>query len=71
MDPLVGTPQKILRTEESLQWSMLGNVVEIDGEDVDLVPDVGPDQLAGGVVSQVQLAGQEDQVDRQSRSAGC
>lgn len=39
--------------------------MKIKCEDVDLVLDIRADQLTGGVVSQVQLAAQEDQVDRQ------
>ena len=61
--------QKILRTEETLQRSLFGNIVEIHSEDIDLVPDVRADQVTGGVVGEVQVVGEEDEVDDQARPA--
>ena len=39
----------------------------VNGEHVDLAGDRAPDQLARGVVTQVQLRGQDKQVHRQPR----
>ena len=56
-----------LRREESLQGSVLGEGVGVQGEDVDLAGDRAPGQLARGVVTQIQLRGQDKQVHGQPR----
>ena len=68
---LAGAVQKILRAEETLQRSVFGNIVKIHSEDIDLVPDVRADQVTGGVVGEVQVVGEEDEVDDQARPASC
>ena len=49
-------------TEENVGLVSLGS-----SEDVDLAGDPAPDQLARGVVTQVQLRGQHEEVNRQPR----
>ena len=56
-----------LRGEESLQGRGSGEGVRVQGEHVDLASDRAPDQLARGVVTQVQLGGQDKQVHGQPR----
>ena len=58
-----------LRGEESLQGRGPGEGVGVQGEDVDLAGDRPPDQLTRGVVTQVQLRGQHEEVNRQPRPA--
>ena len=59
--------QEIVRGEESLQGSVLGEGVRVKGKVVDLAGDLPPDQLTRGVVTQVQLRGQDKQVHGQPR----
>ena len=53
--------------EESLEGGEAGEGVWLQAEDVDLAGDLAPDQLTGGVVPQVQLRGQDEEVHWQSR----
>ena len=63
--------RQTLRGEESLQGSVLGEGVRVQGKVVDLAGDRAPDQLTRGVVTQVQLRGQHEEVNWQPRpSAG-
>ena len=59
--------QEIVRGEESFQGSVLGEGVRVQGKVVDLAGDRAPDQLARGVVTQVQLRGQHEEVHWQPR----
>lgn len=65
--PVRTVGQEIVRGEESLQGSVLGEGVRVKGKVVDLAGDRAPDQLARGVVTQVQLRGQHEQVNWQPR----
>ena len=65
--PVRTVGQEIVRGEESLQGSVLGEGVRVKGKVVDLAGDRAPDQLARGVVTQVQLRGQDKQVHGQPR----
>ena len=65
--PVRTVGQEIVRGEESLQGSVLGEGVRVQGEDVDLAGDWPPDQLACCVVIQVKLRGQDKQVHGQPR----
>ena len=60
--PVRTVGQEIVRGEESLQGSVLGEGVRVQGKVVDLAGDRAPDQLARGVVTQVQLRGQHEEV---------
>ena len=53
--------------EESLEGGEAGEGVWLQAEDVDLAGDLAPDQLTGGVVPQVQLRGQDEEVHWQPR----
>ena len=69
--PVRTVGQEIVWGEESLQGSVLGEGVRVKGKVVDLAGDRAPDQLARGVVTQVQLRGQHEEVHWQPRpSAG-
>ena len=59
--------RQTLRGEESLQGRGPGEGVRVQGEHVDLTCDRAPDQLARGVVTQVQLRGQHEEVHWQPR----
>ena len=59
--------QEIVRGEEPLKRCVPGEGVRVQGEDVDLAGDWPPDQLARGVVIQVQLRGQNKEVQWQPR----
>ena len=65
--PVRTVGQEIVRGEESLQGSVLGEGVRVKGKVVDLAGDRAPDQLARGVVTQVQLRGQHEEVNWQPR----
>ena len=65
--PVRTVGQEIVWGEESLQGSVLGEGVRVQGEHVDLAGDRAPDQLARGVVTQVQLRGQHEEVNWQPR----
>ena len=67
MHSAVRRARQTLRGEESLQGRGPGEGVGVQGEDVDLAGDPAPDQLARGVVTQVQLRGQHEEVNRQPR----
>ena len=49
--PVRTVGQEIVRGEESLQGSVLGEGVRVQGKVVDLAGDRAPDQLARGVVT--------------------
>ena len=57
--------QEIVRGEEPLKRCVPGEGVRVQGEDVDPAGDPAPDQLARGVVTQVQLRGQHEEVNWQ------
>ena len=65
--PVRTVGQEIVRGEESLQGSVLGEGVRVKGEVADLAGDRAPDQLTRGVIPQVQLGGQDKQVHGQPR----
>ena len=67
----VRTVEQLLTREEALHRSISGDVLHVDGENLDLVTDVGVDQMTGGVVRQVQLGADHDQGHLEAGPPGC
>ena len=65
----VFTGEQFWVVKETIEWRASGQGGVVDGVEVDV--QLGHGELAGGVVSQVQGGGQEDQVDGQPRLTGC
>ena len=55
--------------EEALERSPCGEGGVVDREEVDV--EAGHEEVAGGVVGEVELGGEEDQVDRETRATSC
>ena len=67
----VWTGKQLLTREEALHRSVSGDVLHVDCEDLDLVTDVGVDEVTGGVVRQVQLGADHDQGHLEAGPPGC
>ena len=66
-NPVRTVGQETGRGEESLKGSVQREGVRVQSEDIDLAGDMAPDQLNGGVVTHVQLGGQDEEMHWQPR----
>ena len=71
MDNFVWCVDKFLGGEESLEGRVLREGVGVQGEYVDLACERAPGQLTGGVVTEVQLCGQDEEVNWQPGPVQC
>ena len=66
--PVLAT-QELGAVEEPLERSPCSEGCVVDGEEVDVK--AGHEEVAGGVVGEVELGREEDQVDGETRATSC